>query len=99
MESYPSSRLPLEGIEKRLDVMVESPMWDKFHEKCIGCNTCTFLCPTCHCFDIADEARGIKGQRVRNWDSCLSSLYSLETSGHNPGQPEGKGPGSESCIN
>ena len=31
-----------------------------------------------------DEADGDKGQRVRNWDSCLSSLYSLETSGHNP---------------
>jgi ferredoxin len=89
MESSSNPRLPLEGIEKRLDVMVESPIWDRFHEKCIGCNTCTFLCPTCHCFDIADEASGNKGQRVRNWDSCLSSLYSLETSGHNP-RPTGR---------
>jgi sulfhydrogenase subunit beta (sulfur reductase) len=74
----------VEGIEKRLDQMVESPFWEKVQEKCIGCRVCTYLCPTCHCFDIVDEALTNKGQRVRNWDSCLSSLYSLETSGHNP---------------
>jgi len=76
--------VPVEGIEKRLDQMVESPFWEKVQEKCIGCRVCTYLCPTCHCFDIVDEALTNKGQRVRNWDSCLSSLYSLETSGHNP---------------
>lgn len=84
MESSPAHRLPIKGVENKLDALMESPFWDRIHEKCIGCNTCTFLCPTCHCFDIADEADGDKGQRVRNWDSCLSPLYSLETSGHNP---------------
>ncbi|OGP96509.1 MAG: hypothetical protein A2157_12365 [Deltaproteobacteria bacterium RBG_16_47_11] len=76
--------LPVTGIEKRLNQMVESPFWERVQEKCIGCRVCTYLCPTCHCFDIADEALTNKGQRVRNWDSCLSSLYSQETSGHNP---------------
>lgn len=89
MASSPARDLPIEGVEKKLDVLTESPFWDGIHEKCIGCNTCTFLCPTCHCFDIVDEASGDKGQRVRNWDSCLSSLYSLETSGHNP-RPTGR---------
>ena len=84
MESTAHPGLSVEGIEKRLDALLESPFWDRLHEKCIGCNTCTFLCPTCHCFDIADEASGNKGQRVRSWDSCQSPLYSLETSGHNP---------------
>ncbi len=81
--------IPLEGIEKRLDLMVESPFWDRIHEKCIGCGVCTFLCPTCHCFDITDEVVNLKGQRVRNWDSCLFPIYSLETSGHNP-RPTGR---------
>ncbi len=84
MESAARPGLSVEGIEKRLDDILESPFWDRLHEKCIGCNTCTFLCPTCHCFDIVDETSGNRGQRVRNWDSCLSPLYSLETSGHNP---------------
>jgi len=76
--------IPVEGIDKRLDQMVESPFWERVQEKCLGCRVCTYLCPTCHCFDIVDEALTDKGQRVRNWDSCLSSLYSEETSGHNP---------------
>ena len=81
--------IPVEGIEKRLDLMVESPFWDRIHEKCIGCGTCTFLCPTCHCFDITDETVNQKGERIRNWDSCLFPIYSLETSGHNP-RPTGR---------
>jgi len=76
--------IPVEGIEKRLGLMVESSFWDRTHEKCMGCRICTYLCPTCHCFDIVDEGEPHRGQRLRNWDSCLSSLYSLETSGHNP---------------
>ena len=89
MAASPAHGLPIGGIEKKLDALVESPFWDSIHEKCIGCSACTFLCPTCHCFDIMDEASGNKGQRVRNWDSCLSPLYSLETSGHNP-RPTGR---------
>jgi Pyruvate/2-oxoacid:ferredoxin oxidoreductase delta subunit len=76
--------IPVDGIEKRLDLMAESSFWDRVHEKCIGCRICTYLCPTCHCFDIVDEDEHPRGKRVRNWDSCLSPLYSLETSGHNP---------------
>lgn len=76
--------IPVEGIEKKLDLMMESPFWDRVHEKCLGCGVCTFLCPTCHCFDISDEATDNRGERVRCWDSCLFPIYSLETSGHNP---------------
>ena len=79
----------LDGIETKLDQMLENPLWDRIHEKCLGCGACTFLCPTCHCFDIADEASQKGGQRVRNWDTCLFSLYSMETSGHNP-RPSGR---------
>ena len=76
--------IPVDGIKKRLDLMGESLFWDRVHEICMGCRVCTYLCPTCHCFDIVDEGEYQSGQRVRNWDSCLSPLYSLETSGHNP---------------
>lgn len=81
--------IPVEGIDRRTDLMMESPFWDRMHEKCIGCGVCTFLCPTCHCFDIVDEAMTDTGQRVRNWDSCSFPLYSQETSGHNP-RPTGR---------
>jgi len=62
------------------------PYWDRVCEACINCGTCTFVCPTCHCFDIQDETTpdGEEGRRVRNWDFCMSPLFTLHTSGHNP---------------
>ncbi|MGE5588430.1 MAG: 4Fe-4S dicluster domain-containing protein [Clostridia bacterium] len=60
------------------------PAWDDAHRKCLGCAVCTYLCPTCHCFDIGDEATRAGGERVRNWDSCMFPLFTLHASGHNP---------------
>ena len=60
----------------------ESGFWQDISQSCLGCGVCTFLCPTCFCFDIVDEAQ--RGERVRNWDSCMFRIYSQEASGHNP---------------
>jgi len=58
--------------------------WDDVAFACINCGTCTYLCPTCWCFDIQDETHGKKGMRIRNWDSCMFPLFTLHGSGHNP---------------
>ncbi|MEG6520618.1 4Fe-4S dicluster domain-containing protein [Desulfotomaculum sp. 1211_IL3151] len=79
----------IEGMAEKLSGMFEHPYWDSLHEKCIGCGACTYLCPTCHCFDIADEATDCDGCRVRNWDACMFPLFTLHGSGHNP-RPTGK---------
>ena len=72
-------------LKSKLDTMFESDLWDEVHLKCIGCATCTYLCPTCHCFDICEEERNdSSGYRLRLWDSCSLSLFTLHTSGHNP---------------
>jgi sulfhydrogenase subunit beta (sulfur reductase) len=62
----------------------DASYWDKLHQKCLGCGICTFLCPTCHCFDITDEVFKNQGKRMRTWDSCMFPLFSLHASGHNP---------------
>ena len=79
----------VEGVKEQLDGMYDDPFWDELHEKCLGCGVCTYLCPTCHCFDILDEAEGSRGRRVRIWDSCQFPLFTLHASGHNP-RPSGK---------
>ncbi|MDD5659875.1 MAG: 4Fe-4S dicluster domain-containing protein, partial [Actinomycetota bacterium] len=74
-------------LEKIPGIMSESfgkDIWKKISEKCISCGACTFVCPTCYCFDIRDEQDAANVQRCRNWDFCTSFLYSLEASGHNP---------------
>jgi ferredoxin len=62
----------------------DDEMWARLGEKCIGCGACTFMCPTCHCFDIVDETRGRKGYRVKFWDACQFDHFTLHASGHNP---------------
>ncbi|UCF94562.1 MAG: 4Fe-4S dicluster domain-containing protein, partial [Desulfobacterales bacterium] len=61
-----------------------APFWEELAFSCINCGTCTFVCPTCWCFDIQDENRGKSGIRMRNWDSCMFPLFTLHGSGHNP---------------
>ena len=73
-----------EGVKETLDGMYEDPFWDESHLKCLGCGVCTYLCPTCHCFDITDETDGSQGRRIRTWDSCMYPLFTLHASGHNP---------------
>ncbi|HEU19513.1 MAG TPA: 4Fe-4S ferredoxin [Deltaproteobacteria bacterium] len=72
------------AIKPWLDENFEHPFWDTIHKSCLACGTCTYLCPTCHCFDITDEVKGDEGKRVRTWDSCMYWLFTIETSGHNP---------------
>jgi sulfhydrogenase subunit beta (sulfur reductase) len=78
------SRIPAKAVKPILDANFEHPFWDTIHRKCLACGTCTYLCPTCHCFDISDEVKGDDGVRLRNWDSCMYPLFTKEASGHNP---------------
>jgi sulfhydrogenase subunit beta (sulfur reductase) len=79
-----TSKIPAHEIKPILDNNFEHPFWNTIHGKCLACGTCTYLCPTCHCFDISDEVKGSDGVRIRSWDSCMFPLFTKETSGHNP---------------
>lgn len=76
--------VPGEGIKPILDNNFEHPFWDAIHQRCLACGTCTYLCPTCHCFDLSDEMKAGEGNRLRIWDSCMYPLFTREASGHNP---------------
>lgn len=75
----------VEAIAKRDSAeLFNAGFWEEVQFACINCGTCTFLCPTCWCFDIQDEVSGDKGERVRLWDSCMFPLFTHHGSGHNP---------------
>jgi len=65
-----------DGIgEKLLACFDDEDYWEKIAAKCISCGICTFLCPTCYCFDINDELVKQQGARFRSWDSCAFPIY------------------------
>ncbi|MCF8126604.1 MAG: 4Fe-4S dicluster domain-containing protein [Desulfotignum sp.] len=70
--------------QKTILDLYEAPFWDDVAFSCINCGTCTFVCPTCWCFDIQDETKHQTAVRFRNWDSCMSPLFTHHASGHNP---------------
>ena len=78
--SIPTDKLK----EKVTNELFNAPFWENTAFACLNCGTCTYLCPTCWCFDIQDEVFGKQGDRMRNWDSCMFPLFSLHGSGHNP---------------
>ena len=84
-ESF-ETKLDLSKIDKILNPNFDHPIWKEISEVCIGCGTCSFLCPTCTCFDVIDETDQYanRGRRIRIWDTCQSCLYTQHTSGHNP---------------
>lgn len=73
-----------QGIPEKLPQLWEAELWKDISNSCLGCGICTYLCPTCHCFDIQDEVEGFEGRRCRMWDSCMFGEYTLHASGHNP---------------
>lgn len=88
-ESVIKTRLSTEGLSEKLDDMFDDPLWDRIYEKCVGCGVCTYLCPSCWCFDILDEETPTGVTRVRVWDTCQFPLFTKQASGFNP-RPSGK---------
>ncbi|MBQ7300880.1 MAG: 4Fe-4S dicluster domain-containing protein [Clostridia bacterium] len=64
--------------------LFDDPAWETLSESCLGCGTCTFVCPTCQCYDIRDINTTDGGVvRYRCWDSCMYSQFTRMAHGNN----------------
>jgi ferredoxin len=74
-----------EVIAKEFEAIFHNTdFWTKVSNACLSCGVCTFVCPTCYCFDICDDTLFSQGTRRRVWDACMFTDFTLEASGHNP---------------
>ena len=80
----PKIKFDAKQVENYLRTHFADPLFDHTSMRCVGCGGCTYVCPTCHCFDIVDEGGVNKGRRVKNWDACQFAMFTLHASGHNP---------------
>ena len=63
--------------------------WQRLSDSCLSCRACSFVCPTCRCYDVRDELVTIKPgmkefERLRAWDTCTIAGYRRIAGGHNP---------------
>lgn len=82
LKKLPLSELKLDAFgggttKKHFD----SAKWAQLSEACLGCGTCTFVCPTCQCYDIQEFNTGETVKRFRCWDSCMYSDFTKMSAG------------------
>jgi ferredoxin len=68
--------------------LYDDKMWMRHGERCLSCRICTYVCPTCRCFDVTDRvvaqtAESTTIERIRAWDACTSTNYRRAAGGHN----------------
>ena len=84
VEKLPYMNLSLEGWNgDALTEKFDSPIWEELYKPCLACGTCTFVCPTCQCYDIKDYDTGNGVQRYRCWDSCMYSDFTMMAAANN----------------
>ena len=82
------AKLPFAALDlsrfnpENLNDLFNDPAWESMSEACLGCGTCTFVCPTCQCFDIRDFKTNEGVIRFRCWDSCMYSDFTLMAHGN-----------------
>ena len=83
VKKLPLQNLPLDKFGKgKTKEYFDSPEWDELSSHCLGCGTCTFVCPTCQCYDVKDFNTGREVKRFRCWDSCMYSDFTLMAHGN-----------------
>ena len=82
MQKLPLASLDLSAFGAgKTKALFSRPEWKQLSEACLGCGTCTFVCPTCQCYDIQEFNNGKTVRRFRCWDSCMYSDFTKMSAG------------------
>lgn len=78
-------RTDVNALPLLFSMVYDSPVWEKWGDRCFGCGSCNLVCPTCYCFDVLDrmELTLSEGTRRREWDGCLLDDFAKVAGGEN----------------
>lgn len=70
--------LPREATQAALLATEDTEVFEEVADRCLACQSCTAVCPTCFCVTVEEEPSfdGQSSTRVRRRDSCFSPDFS-----------------------
>ena len=82
LQKLPLAQLDLSALGAgKTEALFHRSEWKQLSESCLGCGTCTFVCPTCQCYDVQEFDTGKTVRRFRCWDSCMYSDFTKMSAG------------------
>lgn len=81
--------VPTRDISQAFRKAYGDEYWGRLADRCTHCNICSYVCPTCYCFDMRDYQQQGKTHRVRSWESCQSPGFTKLAGGHDPRAEKG----------
>jgi formate hydrogenlyase subunit 6/NADH:ubiquinone oxidoreductase subunit I len=69
---------------ERLGTHFNNKAWKRESKRCLSCNGCIIVCPSCFCFTIHDEPELdlSSGSRTRHWDYCYIKDHTKVAGGY-----------------
>jgi len=68
-----------------MELKFKDPIWEVLGNACLACGSCSSVCPTCNCYNVADNPVLGKDSSdiMRCWDACTLENYSAVAGGEN----------------
>jgi formate hydrogenlyase subunit 6/NADH:ubiquinone oxidoreductase subunit I len=72
-------------LTKILDMEFQSEVWDTWGDKCLGCGSCSHVCPSCYCYSVEESVDiDLRGARkTKKLHSCTLIDFAEVAGGHN----------------
>lgn len=79
------SEINFSAMPDLMELKYNDVLWERLGDACLGCGSCSSVCPTCNCYNVLDKP--VLGEAasdiVRCWDACTLENYSEVAGGEN----------------
>jgi sulfhydrogenase subunit beta (sulfur reductase) len=78
-------QINVRNLPNLLDIEFESPVWERWGDKCLSCGSCAMVCPTCYCYGVTERvSMDFKsGAKIKQLYSCNLLDFAQVAGGHN----------------